>query len=261
MASSCQRGLILGFAAASPLLIAAAWSWSWTLALAIVGLVHAAVLLPVFMPRLGWLGPVVTRFETEKPEIWLTIDDGPDPVDTPIFLDLLDRYAARVTFFVKGELVVRHPEWAAAMAARGHSVQNHTQTHPAGWFWCYGAAALRRELSACNAAVAQATGATPTLFRAPVGIKSPLLHPQLDRLGMRLVAWSVRGFDGVRGFDPERVAGRLLAKLAPGAIFVMHQGIRDDAGEPLSPRGLERVLEELRARGYSCTIPPPEALR
>jgi len=144
---------------------------------------------------------------------------------------------------------------------RGHSVQNHTQTHPAGGFWCYGPRALRRELESCNAAVSQATGARPTLFRAPVGIKSPLLHPLLERLGMRLVAWSVRGFDGVRGFDPERVARRLLARLAPGAIFVMHQGIRDEQGLPLSPRGLEWVLEELRARGYSCTIPPPEALR
>mgnify|MGYP005856335279 CR=1 FL=1 len=255
------RPLILGFAALAPLLAALTWSASVALAVAVIALAHAALMLPMFLPRLGGLGPVCTRFNAAAREVWLTIDDGPDPADTPAILDLLDRHGARATFFVKGELAERHPELLAAIVARGHTLGNHTHTHPAASFWCISPARLDRELAACNAAIARVTGEAPRLFRAPVGIKSPFLHPRLDRLGMRLVAWSARGFDGVAGFDPERVVARLLRRLAPGSILVVHQGIRGADGRPQSPRGLERVLGALRERGYTCTIPALEALR
>lgn len=255
------RPLILGFAALAPLLVVLAWSTSLALVAAIVALAHAALMLPMFLPRLGWLGPVCTRFDTRADEVWLTIDDGPDPVDTPIVLDLLDRFGARATFFVKGELAARHPDLLQAILRRGHTLGNHTQTHPSAWFWGLPPARVEREVAACNEVLAAATGAAPALFRAPVGIKSPWLHPVLGRLGMRLVAWSVRGFDGVPGFDPDRVAGRVLAGVRPGAILVVHQGIQDRDGSPLSPRGIERVLAGLRDRGYACIIPQAAALR
>src|SRR4051812_42681693 len=49
------------------------------------------------------------RFATERREVWLTIDDGPDPEDTPRILQLLADHGARATFFVIGEKAARHP--------------------------------------------------------------------------------------------------------------------------------------------------------
>src|SRR5882762_4032429 len=43
-------------------------------------------------------------------EIALTYDDGPNPVYTPQLLDLLDRYAVKVSFFLIGNHVQRHPQ-------------------------------------------------------------------------------------------------------------------------------------------------------
>src|SRR6185312_3337354 len=47
-------------------------------------------------------GRVFTRFRPAGAEVWLTIDDGPDPVDTPRLLDLLERHRARASFFLIG---------------------------------------------------------------------------------------------------------------------------------------------------------------
>ncbi|MCA9658721.1 MAG: polysaccharide deacetylase family protein, partial [Myxococcales bacterium] len=193
--------------------------------------------------------------------VWLTIDDGPDPADTPAILDLLDRYGARATFFLKGERAAAHPDVVKAMVDRGHQVQNHSQSHPTRFFWCAPPATVEREIRGCNAAIAGAGAPEPVLFRAPVGIKSPALHPVLGRLGMRLCAWSIRAFDGVSGFDPAAVEARVLGQLAPGAILCMHQGVRDRGGAPLSPKGLERVLAGLSERGYRCEIPALDRLR
>ncbi len=262
------RLLIFAFVGLTPPLMIVLWSTSIAAALVLFALAHAAILLPLFIPRLDWLGPVITRFEPSPAEdasprktVWLTIDDGPDPADTPALLELLDRYDAKATFFVKGELAAAHPEVLQAMHSRGHSVANHSHTHPTAFFWCAPPSTVERELRACNDAILAATGETPTLFRAPVGIKSPALHPVLGRLGMRLCAWSIRAFDGVANFDPAAVEARVIRQLRPGAILCMHQGVRDRDGSPLSPVGIGRVLEALKARGYRCEIPEHARLR
>ena len=280
-----RRGLIFGFVGLTPLLMIALWSTSIVAALALFALAHAVILLPIFLPRLDWLGPVITHFEPapdetahrNKPDeqkkeekekekgkgkkVWLTIDDGPDPGDSFVILDLLDRYRARATFFVKGELAEAHPELIREIQSRGHRIANHSHTHPTAFFWCAAPATVERELRACNAAITAAGSERPVLFRAPVGIKSPALHPVLRRLGMRLCAWSIRAYDGVSGFDPTAVETRVIQQLRPGAILCMHQGVRDRSGTPLSPVGIARVLEALERRGYRCVIPDLDHLR
>ncbi len=263
------RPLIFVFVGLTPPLMVALWSTSIAAALALFALAHAAILLPLFVPGLAWLGPVVTHFEPSpaandagpRKTVWLTIDDGPDPTDTPELLELLDRYQAKATFFVKGELATAHPEVLQAIHSRGHSIANHSHTHPTAFFWCAPPATVERELRSCNDAIEAAIGEAPTLFRAPVGIKSPALHPVLGRLGMRLCAWSIRAFDGVANFEPADVEARVLRQLRPGAILCMHQGVRDRDGAPLSPVGIGRVLGALEARGYRCEIPEHGRLR
>src|SRR5208283_4301413 len=41
------------------------------------------IVFPAVRPNCCWFGPVVTRFRTQKKAVWLTIDDGPHPEDTP----------------------------------------------------------------------------------------------------------------------------------------------------------------------------------
>jgi len=72
--------------------------------------------------------------------------------------------------------------------------------------------------------------------------------------GMRLIGWSVRGFDTV-GDDIDRVAARILPRVYPGAIVVLHQG------RAISARCIARVVDELRARGYVFVIPEDERLK
>ena len=115
-------------------------------------------------------------------------------------------------------LARRRPELIRAIVERGHSVGNHSDTHPSAAFWCLMPGAIRRQIDGCAAAI------PPTRwFRAPVGMKNPGVHPALRRRNMRLIGWSVRGFDTV-GDDVERVVRRIVLRVFPGAIVVLHQG-------------------------------------
>lgn len=244
--------MILGFALVAPILLMVLWKVSPLAGIAVLALSHALLVYPTLRPNVQWLGPVITHFKTGAKEVWLTIDDGPTD-DTAAVLDLFDRYGVRATFFVKGVLTEAHPDRIQAIVARGHSVANHSHTHPAGSFWCSPPGRIASEIDGCSRALQKVTGASPRWFRAPVGMKNPAVHPALARRGMRLIGWTARGFDAVLT-NPEEIAARIVPVIEPGGIIVLHQG------RAHSLATLERVITTLQAQGYAFVIPADEQL-
>ncbi len=235
------------------------WAFtSWRLAaFACFFLPDFYVIHQIFVPSAQGLCRVFTRFETALPEIWLTIDDGPDPSDTPRILDLLERHGARATFFLIGERARRHPELVTAIIRRGHQVGHHTQTHPAGTFWCASPARVRAELDEGLFSLRQA-GADPRWFRPPVGIKNVFLGRSLNERGLQCVGWSVRSLDTLSR-EPERVAARVMRSVKPGSIVLVHEGPCLD--RRVRVRALELVLQQLASRRIACILPSVEHLR
>lgn len=223
------------------------------LALLVLLVSHALILIPTLVPGSQWLGPVVTRFRTDSREVWLTIDDGPDPIETPRILDLLESHGARATFFIKGVLANRHPNLVAEICRRGHSIGNHSQTHPSGTFWCLPPRRIAEEIDRATDSITSAAGTPPRWFRAPVGMKNPFVHPILEPRGMRLIGWSCRGWDTVSR-SPAASAERILRDVFPGAILLTHEG-PGVHGERTGSRILEILLPRLREEGYDLVIP------
>lgn len=214
---------------------------------------HACVLVPTLRRNNACFGPIATRFDTPRREVWLTIDDGPDARDTPNMLETLARHRSVATFFMVGRKVERLRSLALEVRSAGHGIGNHTHTHPSASFWALGPRAMRREIERGANAIHAATGARPALFRSPVGMTNPFVHPALD--GQRLIGWSASGLDGLRDRGTV-VVDRIMARVRPGAILVMHEG-----GEPGRVETLELLLERLTADDYTCVIPDFATLR
>ncbi len=248
--------LAYGFALSAPLGAVALAAVSPLAAVFLVFLADMLLLYPTVQPRCQWFGPVISRFPTHRKEVWLTIDDGPDTRDTPLLLDILRRHRARVTFFVVGENVHRHRALAEAILIEGHLLGNHSHRHPSASFWLLGPEQLEREITQANQAISELTGKPVSLFRAPVGMKNRFIHGILEREGMRLIAWSARGFDGIIRPHPQKVVNRIMAQVRPGAIILLHQGRFDRHGNSLSAACLEALLERLAQAGYRCVLPP-----
>jgi peptidoglycan/xylan/chitin deacetylase (PgdA/CDA1 family) len=223
----------------------------WLVAGAIV--VHACFFYAIVAPSCGWLVPVATRFRAAGQEVWLTIDDGPDGEASLRLSEEMARRGVKATFFVKGVNLAREPEVGRALVGSGHSLANHTQTHPAHLFWWLKPGRLRVEIDACNEALRNAGVSVLRWFRSPVGLKNIFLEPTLVQRGMRYIGWSVRGKDGVH-CDPESVARRVRAQVSPGAIVLLHEG------RARSNEAILRVIDDLRELGYSFVIPRDEQL-
>ena len=211
---------------------------------------HLTMVAAGLLPRATLLGPTLVRLTPgarSRREIALTFDDGPDPATTLPVLDVLDARGARSTFFCIGRRVEAHRDVAAEIARRGHRVENHSHRHRNA-FWFLPPALLRDEIERAQEAIATATGRAPRLFRAPAGIRSPLLEPALAGAGLGLVAWTRRGFDTVSG-DAGRVLARLVRGLAPGDILLLHDGssARGASGGPVLLEVLPRLLDAVEA--------------
>ena len=210
----------------------------------------------IFMPQAQGLVRVHRLFNATRREVWLTIDDGPDPQDTPRILELLAAHEARATFFVIGENAARHPDLIQAMITAGHEVAHHTQTHPVGSFWCASPWRVARELDDALE-VLRTNGVRPIRFRAPVGIKNLWLGSALRARGLTCVGWSARGLERGRG-DAEAVANRVTRGLAPGEILLLHEG--SPVPEAIRVEAIRRTLERLSRDGYQCVVPRAEQL-
>jgi peptidoglycan/xylan/chitin deacetylase (PgdA/CDA1 family) len=247
------RRLILLFACVAPVVfLCLVWRAPWT-SLGILALSHALLLYPTLRPSSQWLGPVITRFETSRRELWLTIDDGPTD-DTPALLDILRSRGVRATFFLKGSLASLNEHLVRSIVDGGHTVGNHSQTHPSGSFWCLPRHRILREIDDCNRTLASIVGAPPALFRAPVGMKNPFVHPALSHSAMRLVGWSVRAYDAVNS-DVDAIVRSVEKQLAPGAVVVLHQG------RTWSLRAIDGVIAAAQSAGYDFIVPDASRLK
>ncbi len=232
----------------------------WTTALVVlaVAIVANHLLLSVvgLWPRSRWLGSNLVDLHgraTAAGRVVLTIDDGPDPAVTPRVLDLLARHGARATFFLIGSRAGAHPALVRRIVAEGHGIGNHSQAHDLA-FSLRGRRWLAADIARAQAVLTEHAGQAPRFFRAPAGLRSPLLDPVLARAGLQLASWTRRGFD-TRTSDATRVVHRLAGaggrRLRAGDILLLHDGhaARDADGEPVILAALERLLPLCRERG------------
>lgn len=77
----------------------------------------------------GDMGGLFIGDSTNK-QIWLTFDEGYENGCTAGILDTLKEKNVRAVFFVTYDYCKRNPELVKRMIAEGHTVGNHTWSHP-----------------------------------------------------------------------------------------------------------------------------------
>ncbi len=173
----------------------------------------------------------------------LTFDDGPAEC-TPALLAVLARHGVHATFFVVGRRVARGRELVRRIAAEGHTVGNHSWSHPD--LRTLESDALRVELERTSDAIERATGERPSLFRPPYGFTNRNVEAAASALGMRSVLWDVSTDDWLR--PGVEAIGEVLRAAPPGAVVLMHDGRaragRGDRRQTVA--AVERLLAERR---------------
>ncbi|MCO8272178.1 polysaccharide deacetylase family protein [Actinoplanes sp. TRM 88003] len=208
-------------------------------------------------------GPGQSLRTTGSQVVALTFDDGPDPVQTPRILALLDKYQVKATFCLVGVQVQRHPGIVREIAAAGHTLCNHTWDHSLT-IGKDKPAEIKADLDRTNAAIQAAVpGAPIPFFRAPGGNFTDRLVDVAGTGGMTSIYWEV----DPRDWDhPEketeaqhitRVVNSVREQVKPGAIVLSH-----DFNQPATIAAYEKLLPYLSEKfelGIPAVEPPPVA--
>ena len=227
-----------------------AWNGQVLAAVLLFCTVLTTMMIGTLVPRCALFGPMIKRLPPGGNLALLTIDDGPHPQHTPAILDLLDRHHIKALFFLVGERAAQHPQLVREIVARGHEIGNHTQTHPATTFWMLRPVRLWREIAGCQETLTSlCPEQPPRFFRPPAGHHNIFTAQIAGALGLRMMMWSARGFDGVDQRVPV-ITQRIAARLQAGAIVLIHECT------PVAEAVAQEVTALLAASGLKCDTPP-----
>jgi peptidoglycan/xylan/chitin deacetylase (PgdA/CDA1 family) len=150
----------------------------------------------------------------------LTFDDGPHREGTPAILAALERAQARATFFLVGEQVERSPELAAEVAAAGHEIGVHCQQHRN--LMRLTPRQVREDLDRAADVIANATGRELRVYRPPYGILTMAALAYARNTGWEVFLWRRAGKDWDARATPDSIAARIVRRLAPGDVILLH---------------------------------------
>lgn len=213
--------------------------------------------------------PDFTRGPADRRELVVSFDGGSSDRGTAAILDALSARRLRTTIFLTGEFIRRYPDLTRRIAADGHEVGNHTDTHP--HLTTYGEdgrqatrrgvdfAFLKGELDRTARLYRETTGRdVAPIWRAPFGEQNPELRRWAARAGYWHVGWT-GGRAGLDGLDwvsdprsrayrsSNRVVELLLERAENGGIALLHLG--SDREDPVA-RYVPALLDGLSGRGF-----------
>lgn len=174
----------------------------------------------------------------------LTYDDGPDARTTPQLLAILAEKKAHATFFMTGSNAAANPSIAKQVAEAGHSIGNHTFSHPN--LTKLSPPAVKKEIERTDAAIASATGSIPTMMRPPYGAADA---PVQAAVGKPLMLWAVDSLDW-QSKNPAVFVPKVLKEIAPGAMVLMHDV------QPTTIAGQHELITALQSQGYQLVSVP-----
>ena len=181
----------------------------------------------------------------DRPDaVALTFDDGPHSEGTPAVLEALLERDAKAIFFLCGEQVEREPALVREIVAAGHTAAVHGHRHrnmlrlvPRTFV---------EDLERGIAAIEDAAGIRPELYRPPYGIFSFPGIAEVKARGLEPLLWSRWGHDWRAARPPEAIAAEATEELRTGDVLLLHDA--DHYSQPGCWRGTVAALPSIRSR-------------
>ena len=185
--------------------------------------------------------------DTDEKILYLTFDCGYENGATPAILDALKKHQAPAAFFVVGNFVRDNPDLIRRMTEEGHTVANHTLSHP-DMSKISSVENFQKELSGVESLYKEITGTDMIkYYRPPQGIYSTENLKMAKQLGYQTFFWSLAYVDWQQDNQPthEEAFDKLLSRVHPGAIVLLHNTSKTN-GEIM-----EELLSEWEEMGYT----------
>jgi peptidoglycan/xylan/chitin deacetylase (PgdA/CDA1 family) len=151
--------------------------------------------------------------------VYLTFDDGPHPVATPIVLQELKKHNIRATFFLLGQNAQKFPDLVRQIHSEGHQIANHSFTHANLFF--KNKTFIRDEIVRTQGTIESIIGKHSHYFRPPYGYLNWAIMDVIRELGLTCVLWDVDSKD-YRLKSVTDISTRVIPNTKNGSILLFH---------------------------------------
>ena len=186
----------------------------------------------------------IWNMSANERDVYLSFDDGPHPEITLFVLEELEKYNAKASFFCVGNNVELYPNIYKQIIEKGHSVGNHSYSHPNGW-----------EIPTDKYLEDVRTAASlieTNLFRPPYGrIKNKQaqgLKKAMNKESIKLIMWDVLSLDFDTSFSPKECLKNVIKNTSNGSIVVFHDS--EKAFKNLK-HSFPEAIKQLAGEGYN----------
>jgi peptidoglycan/xylan/chitin deacetylase (PgdA/CDA1 family) len=194
---------------------------------------------------------VLRKVHAGEKVLALTFDDGPDPEYTPLLLDVLKENDVKGTFFVLADKASKYPDIVRRMIQEGHNIGLHSFRHINEAF--LSPLRTKKELFE-SLSILNELNVKVNLFRPPWGIFNLMTCHYAMLCKCKIVLWSIHAKDWSRYTSVEYIKHRLINKVKPGDIVLLHDG----GGAKGAPRrtiaALKAALPVLKSKGYRFVL-------
>ncbi|MBR2339175.1 MAG: polysaccharide deacetylase family protein [Clostridia bacterium] len=180
-------------------------------------------------------------------KLYLTFDAGFENGNTEPILDTLKKHNVKACFFLVKNYLDTSPELVKRMVEEGHTIGNHTATHP-DMSKIADRAAFEKELKSLEEAYAAITGQEmEKLYRPPQGKYSEQNLKMAQEMGYHTFFWSLAYVEWYVDDQPsrEQAFDKLLPRIHPGAIVLLHSTSATNAAI------LDELLTKWESMGYT----------
>ena len=168
---------------------------------------------------------------TKEQVLYLTFDAGYENGYTAQILDVLKAHEVPAAFFLVGNYLEQNPELVCRMAEEGHTVGNHTWSHP-DMSKLTELASFQKELEQVEEKYREVTGQEmEKYYRPPQGIYSEENLAMAQELGYKTVFWSLAYVDWNNDDQPsaETAFSKLIPRVHNGAVVLLHSTSQTNA--------------------------------
>lgn len=185
------------------------------------------------------------RIEEKNKVLYLTFDDGPDPVSTPVAIDILERQNVKGMFFCSGKAAEKYPLLVEKLKSEGHLIGNHGYNHYKGCSTSF--------RSYCMDVEYASVFTSGRFFRPPYGKITPGQYRFLSRQ-YHIFFWDIMPYDFDRDYDSKECLNVLKRMIRPGSVIVLH-----DKPESSFPEFLDDFIVYAKGQDYNFDRPFTES--
>ena len=187
--------------------------------------------------------------DVSRKNIYLTFDAGYENGYTENILDVLKKHNVKATFFLVGNFIETAPELVKRMVNEGHTVGNHTMTHP-NMSSISDLESFKKELSGLENLYKEVTGSDMLkIYRPPQGKYSEENLKMAQSMGYKTIFWSLAYVDWYNDNQPtkEQAFDKLIPRIHNGAVVLLHSTSKTNS------EILDELLTKWEDMGYELS--------